>query len=447
MSQSAPQGLLSAALLVMCILLGGGQGTLGDAACQLLALGLIAWVLARHASGRAPLPGIAWLALVPFVLPLLQLLPLPEAIWQLPPARAPLAVELEAAGVDAMHRWSLNPVATERAALWLLPAAALYLSALQLDGWWRRRLLAILVLAAVGSLLLGFAQVAAGRGSALYFYAITNPGAAVGFFANRNHFASLLAVALPLVVVGLAASVGAHPGEDRGRRLLRLALGAGLVALIVLGLAIARSRAGLVLGMVGVLLSLPVALGLRQGRGARRLMAFAFGLGGLLVVQFGLYGILQRLEVDPLEDERFRIAPVVLQAARDHGPLGAGLGSFRRAFEAVDPRPRAEYINHAHNDWAQLWLEGGWLGLGLGLAGLVALAWAAVSAWRAPVAGAAGRHRAMRLACVIAMALLALHSLADYPLRTTAMLAVLGLLAAACTASREDYGTGRTHAA
>lgn len=439
MTASALQGLLTATLLGMCVLLGGGQGTLGDTACQVLALGLIAWVLWRHARGDARLPWMAWLGAAVFVLPVLQLLPLPDALWQLPPARADLARDLAAAGAAPASRWSLNPVATERAALWLLPAVALFLSMLQLDGWWRRRLLALLVALAVLSLLLGLAQVAGGRGNALYFYSITNPGAAVGFFANRNHFASLLAVALPLVVVGAAASLGAHADEDRSRRLLRLAIGAGLVAMLVLGLAIARSRAGLVLGMVGVLLSLPVALGLRQGRGTRRFLVFALGLGAVLVVQFGLYGILQRLGTDPMDDARFRMAPVAAQVAREHAPLGAGLGNFRRAFEARDPAPQSEYINHAHNDWLQLWLEGGWPGLALGLAGMGLLAGAAWTALRAAHREPSERRdRALRLACAIGITLLALHSLGDYPLRTTALLAVLGLLAAGTTATRVD---------
>ena len=66
------QGLATALLLFACIVLGGGQGTVGDSACQLGAIALIAWVLARHATqAGARLPATAWLALVPFVLPLL----------------------------------------------------------------------------------------------------------------------------------------------------------------------------------------------------------------------------------------------------------------------------------------------------------------------------------------------------------------------------------------
>src|SRR5690606_917464 len=114
------QLLLAATVLVAALVLGGGQGTPGDALVQLLALALIAVSLARHAQDpEARLPWFAWLALAPFALPLLQLLPLPEALWLQPEARQVLAAELSAAQVEPVQRWSLVPVATERAFLWM----------------------------------------------------------------------------------------------------------------------------------------------------------------------------------------------------------------------------------------------------------------------------------------------------------------------------------------
>ncbi len=438
------QGLATALLLIACVLLGGGQGTPGDTACQLGAIALIAWVLARHASHPGSrLPAIAWLALVPFLLPALQLLPLPAALWQSAPAREALAADLAAAGAAVVHRGSLVPAATERAALWLLPAAAMFLSVLQLGAAWRARLLGVLVAAGLLSFLLGIAQVAGGSGSPLRFYAITNPGSAVGFFANRNHFASLMAVCLPLVLVGLAASLRSHPSEDTGRRVLRIAAGLGLAALVLLAVFISQSRAGVLLGMAGLVLAVPVALGLRrargQGQGTRRALAAALLMGAVLVLNFALYGVMQRFERDASEDARFRYAPIVAEVATQQAPLGTGLGGFRRAFEAADPAQENTYVNQAHNDWAQLWLEGGWLGVGLMAAALAALAAAGWGAWR-PAPGARAADTALRRVAWIGLLLLALHSLADYPLRTTAMLAVLGLLAACCTRPRGAEG-------
>ena len=419
---------LAAAVLASALLLGGGQGTPGDAAVQLLALGLVALCLWRHvAEPNAALPRVAWLAALVLALPLLQLLPVPDALWLMPDARTEIAAELAAAGVDRPSRWTLVPLATERAFQWLLPMVALFLAALQMDAAQRNTLLKLVVLAAAASVVLGLAQLAGGPESALRFYAITNPTEAVGFFANRNHLASLLAVALPLVVVGTARWMSKREEIDP-RTLLGLVAGLGLVALLILGIAIARSRAGLLLGMVGLLASLPIVLGLRRRRGTGRVLAVGVALGLTLAVQFALFGILQRLEKDALEDARFQYLAVVEGVAREHWPLGTGLGGFRRAFEAEDPAPIPSYVNHAHNDWAEVWLEAGWPGWAL-LGGAVAAL--LVSGWRVwrPSRAASHGQTAIARAAWLGLLLLALHSLGDYPLRKTAMLAVAGVLA------------------
>ena len=419
---------LASATLAGALVLGGGQGFLGDGVVQMLALALVAVCLWRQASDPGSrLPRLAWMALLPLALPILQLLPLPEGVWLMPAARAELGQELAAAGVEPAGRWSLVPLATEQALFWVLPAVALFLACLQLDGNQRRKLLALLVLAATASVLLGLAQLADGRDSGLRFYSNTNIGASVGFFANRNHLASLLAVALPLVVVGSALWLERRESWD-ARTLLGVAARVGLVALLILGIAITLSRAGLLLGMLGLFLSLPVVLGLRRRRGTTRWLAVGTSLGLMLALQFALFGIVKSQEKDPLDDARLRYLPVVEAVARQHGPLGTGLGGFRRAFEAEDPAQGRAYINHAHNDWAELWLEGGWPGLALmfaAAAGLVVSGW---RLWRQDRDASPG-PRAIARAAWLGLLLLALHSLADYPLRTSALLAVAGLLA------------------
>lgn len=418
---------LAACLLAAALVLGGGQGTLGDTAVQLLALGLVALCFWRHGTDpEARLPGIAWLAALPIALPLLQLLPLPDALWSLPTARGELAAELEAAGAHAAGRWSLVPVATERALFWLLPASALFLGSLQLAQAQRMTLLRLVAALAAASVVLGLAQLAGGLDSPLRFYSNTNTTEAVGFFANRNHLASLLALALPLVVVGTARWLGQREAWD-ARAVLGLAAGVGLVALLILGIAIARSRAGLLLGMVGLAASALVVLMMRRRRGTRRALVVAVALGLTLAVQFALFGILQRLEADPLEDARFRFLPVIAEAAGKHAPLGTGQGGFRRAFEAEQQPPEAYYVNQAHNDWAQSWFEGGWPGLLLAALAIVLLAGSGWRAWRPGARGTTAS--ALRRASWLGLLLLAMHSLGDYPLRTTALLAVAGLLA------------------
>ncbi|MBW8366839.1 MAG: O-antigen ligase family protein [Arenimonas sp.] len=429
---------LAAALLLLCLVLGGGQGTLGDALCQALAALLIITTLWRsQTEADAALPRAAWLALLPLALPLLQLLPAPEALWLASPERVEIAAQLATAGVEPAHRLSLVPYGTHTALTWLLPAMALFLAALQFTVRQRLRLVAVLLTVAVGGTVLGIAQLAGGPDSALRFYTITNPSEAVGFFANRNHFASQLALALPFVLIGTAAWWSARR-DDSHAALLWLLAGIGLAALLILGIALARSRAGLLLGMVAIALSVPAVLALRRQRGGtRRIIAVIVAVGLLLSIQFALFGILQRFKADPMEDSRFQYAALSAQAAQDHGPLGTGLGGFRRAFEAYDvDSPINAYINHAHNDYAELWLEGGWLALALALGLAVAYVLASWRAWRRD--GASAREQLLARGAIIGLLSLALHSLGDYPLRTTALLACAGLLAALLSPPRSQ---------
>lgn len=427
---------LAATLLFLSLVLGGGQGTLGDALCQGLATVLIALVLWRHATDpAAALPRVAWLAIIPLALPLLQLLPAPDTLWTSSPARTAIAAQLQVADAQGPRTLSLVPFATETSLLWLMPAVALFLAGLQFNAKERARLAALFVGVALVGMVVGATQLFGGPDSPLYFYAITNPGSTVGFFANRNHFAAQLVLALPFVLLGTALWWSDRRDQGHGGVLL-LAVGAGMAVLLILGLALAKSRAGLLLGMLAIALSLPALMGLRRKRGTRRVLGVAVAIGVLLGVQFALFGILQRFQVDALDDARFQYASITAQAAAEHTPQGAGLGAFRRAFEGYDlGSPGSAYINHAHNDYAELWLDGGWLALALGLALGLSFVLGTWRRWR-QVATVDGDVLLGRAAS-IGLAMLALHSLGDYPLRTTALLASAGLLAAMlCPAAR-----------
>lgn len=422
---------LAALLLVAALVLGGGQGTLGDSVCQGLALALLACTLWRHGhEAHARLPRLAWLAALPLALPLLQLLPVPDAMWQSAPAREALASQLGSVGLENPSRISLDPTGTERSLLWMLPAVALFLAGLQLRAVQRYRLVALFVAVALMGLLLGISQLAGGVASPLRFYEISNYANAVGFFANSNHHASLMAMALPLVLVGTAAWVASQDDSEARARALRWALGGAVAVLVMLGIALARSRAGMGLGLLGLVLSVPAVLALSRGRGARRALVVAVVLGGALIVQFAMFGIVQRFEEGVVDGNRAHYAAQTRELASDYAPLGTGLGGFRRAFEAFDRESPISgvYINHAHNEPAELMLEAGWLLWVVLLPLLAAFAFAGWRAWRAN--GSTPAMRGLRRAAWISLLLVLLHSLVDYPLRTSAHLALFGLLAA-----------------
>lgn len=436
--------LLSAGYLVLCLGLGGGtaQGLPAEALLQLLALPLIVHALVRW---RHPPVAARW-ALVFAVamcgLLMLQLLPLPPAWWMQFGGRAELANELQAAGVPlGWHALSLDPDATLRALFAWLPPLAIGLLAIGLTRLQRTRLLQLVMMLALASAVLGLAQLADGPESALRWHRVTNTGAAVGPFANRNHLASLLVLALPIAT---AQMIGAGTKIALGERApgTTTALVLGIVAsmLLMLALAIVRSRAGVALATFAVLAAVPM-LWRRlpteidaPRRGVKRWLAFA-GVGGLiLAIQFGFWGLLQRFEADPMEDLRWTISKNTLAAAEHFGALGVGAGGFVAAYASQEPDQdrQAVWINRAHNDWAEWWLEGGWPFALVIAGGLLWLIWRTVSAWRDRDGFALWQR-----ASAIGLWLLLLHSFGDYPLRTTALTSVAALLVAClCTRSR-----------
>lgn len=432
---------LSLTWLALCLALGGGtrQGLPQESLLQLLALPLLGIGLYRldwsrlSASARIGL----FLLLGAVLWVFLQQVPLPPEWWAGLSGRSALADELQVAGIEAIWRpVSVDPEATRRAGLALLPPAALLLLALGLDERQRHRLLLLLCFLTIACVVLGLAQLAFGPESALRWHEVTNRSEAVGPFANRNHFAALLVVGLVLAGAWLVS--GQH-GPDQKRAMRRLAAATG-IAVLLLGLALARSRAG-------VLLAAPAVIGLgflawqarRHAAGAdglhghRRWLALAAVAGVVLGIQFGFYGLLQRFEKDPLQDQRWVISQNTLAAADQFGLLGAGAGSFESVYPSVEPLDQLipSYVNRAHNDWIEWWLEGG-LPLALLLAaGVLLLALESLRAFRLQ------RHwRPWPAAASLGLWMLLLHSLADYPLRTTGLACVAAVLLAAVLGAR-----------
>ena len=352
-------------VVIVAMLFGGGarQGLWSDVVVQLAALPLLGWAKFRLAPSQ--LTGSArWGVILLFAilaLPLLQLIPLPPAAWSALPGRGQIVSAYRAAGMTLP--WlplSLDPGATWRNFLSLLPAAAIFLAMLSVSRTVQRAIILILLVFAFISVPLDLLQVAGGKASPLRFYLVTNEDRAVGFFANANHSAALLYCAIPFAVAWIIALV-----RDRNdKRFIYLLLLPLLLIAIFIGLPATRSRAGLALAFLAGLLC--IALVWRQvgGRLGRRplLYAVAVNLAALLIAfQFGFVGLAQKAEnADIMQNIRWPAASITLQAAREYFPFGAGLGTFVPIFQSHEPRSLVwqHWLNHAHDDWLELWLTG-----------------------------------------------------------------------------------------
>lgn len=422
-----------ALLLAAALLLGGAAsvGYFGRLVVQLAALPLIWFALDRvfKSSLTAEVrTGLVLLGLI-LALPLLQLIPLPPSLWTSLPGREPITQIYAAMALEP--GWlgiSLSPDATLTSWLAILPAAAIFIAVLTLPEEARLRLCLVVLGVALLSVVVGTIQVS-GRGARmLYFYRDTNVGSAVGMFSNRNHLATLLVVAIPLLSL-LFRSAG-RVALDRpavlGRRIAAAALG----AILVVGVLFTGSRAGLVLLVPALLLTYAATQRSSIGVPPLKLIiaVLIVGIGAIAIVIYGPFyeRIVERSS--SFEDEaRVWSAPISAAAGWAHFPFGSGFGTFDPIFRAAagDSHLTPAYVNHAHNDYLELWLTGGLPAMLL----LAAVLWwggrLAISNWRLKP----GNPSAISRAASIVVLLVLLHSIVDYPVRTVA---ISSLFALAC---------------
>ena len=424
---------------------GSSRGGIGDVLIQLLALVLLLGQLLLPPPARSALPGLLLPPLLLLMIPLLQALPLPSAAWAAGSLRLDLQQDLLRAGAESTPRLALQAIASERALGFLLPVVALWAATLRLGQTQRRGLLFLLLVVAAGNVVLGLAQLADGRGSTLRWYSPTNVEDAVGLFANRNHLAALLVSALPFALASVVRTLQPR-GLLPANRLLHGVVAFGIAVLLLLGIALTRSRAGLLFGMLALLFCLPLLLRWRERRRAGWSLTAVLLIAGVASAQFALFGLLQRFDRDPLEDGRVEYARVLAVAAAASAPFGSGLGSFAAVYPRYEAEtgvgPRPVVVNHAHNDYLELWLEARWLFLAVALvflAGWVRTGW---RLWRGASRVSPERLLSARLAYISTLGLL-LHSAVDYPLRTPALSAVLAVLLAIAVGETLHRGDAR----
>lgn len=429
------------AYLVLALLLGGASR---DNALRLAILELAALPLLGLAALRLLDSGL-WrkhalalaLAGACVAIPLLQLVPLPPAIWSAVPGREQTALALEITGIaPGWAPYSLAPDMTMGSLLALLPPLAVFLSILALPREGAKGFARLLVLLTLTSLGLAALQLGSGS-SAFYPWRVTDRGDVVGFFANRNHLATLCLIALPFCAFLLGRALRRGPEGRTALWLWAMSIGAVLVALVAV-----QSRTGVILALPMLAASVMVArmAAGRQAGGARVLAGLAAGL--VIVSGVAWYGsdaLMARFYSDDA-DMRAEGWPVAFEAAQAHLPGGAGMGAFDRVYRSVEPLEQVDetYFNRAHNDYLETWLEAGWGAAAILIAFLIWYGRRLAELWRAP----GGRERAAPAAAAAILAVLA-HSFVDYPLRTITI-AVVFALCCALVERRAEPGRERS---
>jgi O-antigen ligase len=414
--------------IFLCILLGGSaQGVWLNLAVQLLGIALLGWAaISPREVVSATTRGVSieWLVIATLAVIVLQLIPLPQDLWEKLPGRDGITAGFAALGYPPPALpISETPYKSVMTLFAAIPALAALFATERLRP--SPRIVAGAVIAGIVlAVILGVIQVGGGRSSWAYLYPITNPGA-VGFFANRNHMATLLLVGIPV-----AAALFASARADRRSALANKGVAAALFLVIALGIVLNGSIAafGLVIP-VAIASAALVPAGMTWRRLALPLAGIAL-IGGVVLLVTRPIAV---AEADPSTARsvagRVEIWATTSSAIEQTFPIGTGLGSFEQIYrQHEDPAQVTRFfVNHAHNDYLEIVLE-------LGLAGAILivlfLAWWAATAiriWKSPLSTPFARAATVATAVVLA------HSIVDFPLRTAAIstifAACLGLMA------------------
>ena len=432
-------------VLLAALWLGGGvtqDSTSMDEWLQLLALPVL-WMsvrvlLVEFPADRLSRCGIG-LAVALILLLALQLLPLPASVWNLPAARGALTQDLQQAGVDTLRRhWSLAPAATEQGLWALLPALACFFAAITLDKSQRRRVLQVVIALAAFNVLFAFFQAGLPLDSELRLYDFD--AGFGGLFANTNHQATACITGMVLAT-GLGAEArfralreGAHPHAAWGYFLL--------AGVFLLAIPLSTSRAGMSIALPALVLTLVLSGAVPLRRMKRNKATLGMAAGMVLLMLLGMQAALGWMAIDLAEEQRHVFAEITFQLGLAHAPLGSGVGSFVPLFAAASPLQMQEayYVNHAHNEYAQWWLETGWLGMLL-LVGVLAVL--AVAVKRLLQQRRRGSQVILAASAWVAVAAVLAHSWADYPLRTLSLMSTTAALAGVMLAALADIGQCR----
>ncbi|MER9242394.1 O-antigen ligase family protein [Mesorhizobium sp. M0633] len=383
---------LLGSVLFVSLLIGGGtvSGLYTDTLIEVAALLSAAAVFSHPPSQRSP-HSVLWLLALAVLLALLQIVPLPAAVFN---GLRPKLLLGDTWAAETQFRFiSVGVGRTVECLLYLLAAAAFFLAVLRLRVEQVNALLPFFFMGVICNGLAGAIQ-----------YSLSNDIAIVGLlpftinaglFANVNHFSALLFVSIPFVV---------YYGIFRGHL---LSGSIGLVALLLLLLA-AGSRAGVLIGLAITVLSVIFLSARSRASGLSVLLIFV----GLSVYTIGAWTKIDADAIDPAFG-RGEFARTTIDGIKENWATGIGFGNFQEAYQIYENETMIfeKFVNHAHNDYLEIAFEGGIPAILLMAGYFVLLVAASVGVRRDP----------LQKAAFLSVSFLLIHSLVDYPLRTGAL--------------------------
>jgi hypothetical protein len=346
---AAPIFWLLVALIIFTPLFRAGATPLAALVSQLLSVAVLALVLWSPKRLSLTWPELLVLILL-LLVPVLYLVPLPSAWVDAMPGRALYAAanaQLPTSNADVWKATAIVPSATAAAGLALLLPVAVFVGVRTLAPPALLTLVKLLLAVAVLQAILGLIQFGTAQsGDVMFAVEGATGGSATGTYANRNHLAGLIEMMLPIALALFFFSLGrSDPSMRRAshwrRKAAFLSSSSGKAAtiyaivafLLIIGIIFTRSRTGIFLGMLGIILS---ALMFSRRIGGSNVFGPAGTVVALAVsfgIAIGLAPVLNRFSVDALADEgRWPLFARCCKGLSNSFPLELVLQHFQQCF-------------------------------------------------------------------------------------------------------------------
>ena len=355
-----------------------------------------------------------------------------KVLWS--PLYVPLSIFFLLGVAQYAARMTLDRSETRQALVLLLTDLVFFFLAVQLFGEGRSSILlpfGLAVLIFAGGLGL-FAILQSASGAQRIYGVVETPGGVLfGPYVDRDHFAGLMEMLLPVAVLYV---VGRHG---------RLTLEASIwnLCVIALGLAsllLAGSRGGLLALSAEIAITSFVLRRAAARIGQRTRLAtvaaltlvagvalFAYVDPGWVAKKLGSVAYIDKTWGE-WSGDRERMSGDALRMWRDHPLLGAGLGDFETAYPHYQSYPSDTWVDHAHNDYLEAGAETGLAGALIIVSAILLFLRLAFRDWKNPFRSHAGW---IRLGAAIGCCGLLVHGLADFNLHIPANAAWFAVLA------------------
>jgi O-antigen ligase len=258
------------------------------------------------------------------------------------------------------------------------------------------------------------AALEAAWGLLLFFQGAGTQDSAHGTYENRNHFAGLLEMALPLAIM---YAVAVYRRSRTTASSLKACAVLALATLILVGIIYSFSRMGFVACLISLFLMGILAL---KNRVTKRwlagalvlclaLLAFIYLPPDQLIERFGRLWDGQELTTEG----RLYIWGEALPLLKAYPVFGCGLGGFESVFSQYQRSVPDRRVDFAHNDYLQYLVELGILGF---LIAAVLIGRIFIRLWREIYADEDSEEHALAVGCIAALAAILIHSFVDFNL-------------------------------